>query len=51
MLRFGLMRTRMIAGLMALVAYATLEAQEEHVTFLVMGKTTNDRQKTARCPC
>jgi len=29
---------------MTLAAYATLEAQEDHVTFLVMGKTTNHRQ-------
>lgn len=29
---------------MALASYATVEAQEDHVTFLVMGKTTNHRQ-------
>lgn len=29
---------------MALVSYATVEAQQDHVTFLVMGKTTNHRQ-------
>jgi len=34
----------MLAGWMALASYATVDAQEEHVTFLVMGKTTNHRQ-------
>ena len=44
------MRTQMLAGLIALASYATLEAQEGHVTFLVIGKTTNHRQSVDIAP-
>lgn len=38
------MRTRMLLGLMSLAAVVSSGAQQEHVSFLVMGKTTNHRQ-------
>ncbi len=38
------MRMQMLAGWIALASYAILEAQQDHVTFLVIGKTTNHRQ-------
>lgn len=44
MLGFGGMRTFNIVGWVVLATCATLTAQEDHVTFLVMGKTTNHRQ-------
>lgn len=34
----------MLAGWIALASCVTVKAQEDHVTFLVMGKTTNHRQ-------